>query len=132
MAGYISGENRVQSTLFPEVLDDYIHEDNPVRVVDVFIDELDLTKMGFKRTKPNRTGRPGYDPATMLKIYLYGYLNRIQSSRRLERETQRNVELMWLTHRLTPDFKTIADFRKDNGLGIKNVCRSFIELCRKL
>ena len=132
MAGYISGENRVQSTLFPEVLDDYIHEDNPVRVVDVFIDELDLTKMGFKRTKPSRTGRPGYDPATMLKIYLYGYLNRIQSSRRLERETQRNVELMWLTHRLTPDFKTIADFRKDNGTGIKNVCRSFIELCRKL
>jgi transposase len=132
MTGYITGENRSQSTLFPEALDDYIHEENPVRVVDVFVDELDLFQLGFKRTEPCSTGRPGYAPATMLKLYLYGYLNRIQSSRRLEREAQRNVELMWLLQRLTPDFKTIADFRKDNAKGIKNTCRTFIELCRKL
>jgi transposase len=132
VAGYISGENRNQSTLFPELLDDYVHEDNPIRIVDIYIDELDLNDLGFIRANPNITGRPGYSPATMLKIYLYGYLNRIQSSRRLERETHRNVELMWLTERLTPDFKTIADFRKDNGKGIKNVCRKFIEVCRNL
>jgi len=132
MTGYITGENRSQSTLFPEALDDYIHEENPVRVVDVFVDELNLFKLGFKRTEPCSTGRPGYAPATMLKLYLYGYLNRIQSSRRLEREAQRNVELMWLLQRLIPDFKTIADFRKDNAVGIKNTCRTFIELCRKL
>ena len=125
MAGYITGEPRTQSTLFPEALDDYIHDDNPVRVVDVFVEELNLSKLGFERTIPSITGRPGYSPATMLKLYLYGYLNRIQSSRRLEREAQRNIELMWLTQRLTPDFKTIADFRKDNGTGIKNVCRTF-------
>ncbi len=132
MTGYITGESRTQSTLFPEALDDYIHEDNPVRVVDVFVEELNLSELGFERTIPSLTGRPGYSPATMLKLYLYGYLNRIQSSRRLEREAHRNVELMWLTQRLTPDFKTIADFRKDNGTGIKNVCRTFISLCRKM
>jgi transposase len=132
MSGYITGDNRSQSTLFPESLDDYIHEENPVRVIDVFIDGLDLNTLGFERSKPSDTGRPGYAPATLLKLYLYGYLNRIQSSRRLEREAQRNVELMWLIQRLAPDFKTIADFRKDNGRGIKNACRAFIDMCRKL
>ena len=132
MTSFITGEDRSQSTLFPERLDDYIHEDNPVRVVDVFVDELSFSELGFKRTVPSHTGCPAYAPATMLKLYLYGYLNRIQSSRRLEREAQRNVELMWLTQRLTPSFKTIADFRKDNSKGIKNVCRTFIELCRQL
>ncbi len=132
MKRFIEGEDRTQSTLFPERLDDYICEENPVRVIDVFIDELDLKELGFDQVVPQHTGRPSYHPSTMLKIYLYGYLNRIQSSRRLERETQRNVELMWLTRRLTPDFKTIADFRKNNAKGIKNVCRTFIGLCRTL
>lgn len=132
MKRFIEGEDRSQSTLFPELVDDYISEENPVRVIDVFIDELDLMELGFEQVVPQLTGRPSYHPSTLLKIYLYGYLNRIQSSRRLERETQRNVELMWLTGRLTPDFKTIADFRKNNGKGIKNVCRTFIGLCRKL
>ena len=132
MKRFIEGEDRTQSTLFPERLDDYISDENPVRVIDVFIDELDLNELGFERVVPQLTGRPSYHPSTMLKIYLYGYLNRIQSSRRLERETQRNVELMWLTRRLSPDFKTIADFRKDNGKGIKNVCRTFVGLCRTL
>lgn len=132
MKRYVEGENRSQSTLFPESLDEYIAEDNPVRVVDVFVDELDLKQMGFEGAEPEATGRPAYHPATLLKIYIYGYLNRIQSSRRLERETQRNVELMWLTGRLSPDFKTIADFRKDNGKGIKRVCREFVVLCRSL
>lgn len=132
MGSYISGESRTQSTLFPDVMDDYIHEDNPVRVVDVFVDELDLQQLGFLRSVPKQTGRPGYSPNTMLKLYLYGYLNRIQSSRRLEKEAQRNVELMWLLQRLAPDFKTIADFRKDNGEGIKNSCRAFVQICRKL
>lgn len=132
MSGFITGDDRAQNTLFPPALDDYIHEDNPVRVIDVFVDELDLSALGFQRTEPELTGRPGYSPATMLKLYLYGYLNRIQSSRRLEREAQRNVELMWLIQRLSPDFKTIADFRKDNAAGIKNTCRTFVELCRKL
>jgi transposase len=131
MTDFIQGENRFQSTLFPERLDDYIAEDSAVRVVDVFIDELDLSGLGF-RTEPKVTGRPAYDPTTMLKLYVYGYLNRIQSSRRLERESQRNVELMWLTGRLAPDFKTIADFRKDNGKAIRLVCREFVMLCRKL
>jgi transposase len=118
--------------LFPEHLDDYIAEDNPVRVIDVFVDELDLKELGFEGMQPGVTGRPAYHPGTLLKIYIYGYLNRIQSSRRLERETQRNVELIWLTGRLTPDFKTIADFRRDNGPGIRNVCRRFIVMCREL
>ncbi len=118
--------------MLPECLDDFVGEDNPVRVIDVFIDELDLTGLGFDGVAPADTGRPAYHPAVLLKVYVYGYLNRLQSSRRLERETQRNVELMWLTGRLTPDFKTIADFRKDNGKAIRNVCREFIVLCRRL
>src|SRR5213080_1151084 len=132
MTRYVEGENRSQATLFPESLDEYIAADNPVRIVDVFADELDLQKLGFDGMQPEATGRPAYHPGTLLKIYIYGYLNRIQSSRRLERETQRNVELMWLTGRLMPDFKTIANFRKDNGPAIRNVCRQFIVLCRKL
>ena len=131
MSGYIVGEDRQQATLFPESLDDYIAEDSAVRVIDVFIDDLDLSGLGFN-VEPNDTGRPGYHPSTLLKIYIYGYLNRVQSSRRLERETQRNVELMWLTGRLAPDFKTIADFRRDNGKAIRLVCREFVMLCRKL
>jgi transposase len=131
MSGFIEGEDRNQATLFPERLDDYIAEDSAVRVIDVFLDELDLSGLGFK-TQPNDTGRPAYHPSTMLKIYVYGYLNRVQSSRRLEREAQRNIELMWLSERLAPDFKTIADFRKDNGIAIRLVCREFVMLCRKL
>src|SRR5580693_7710229 len=132
MKRFIEGEDRRQATLLPDSLEDYVTEDNPVRVVDVFIDELDLEALGFSGVVPEVTGRPAYHPSTMLKIYLYGYLNRIQSSRRLERETQRNVELMWLTGRLMPDFKTIANFRKDNGLAIRGACRQFIVLCRQL
>jgi transposase len=132
MKRYVEAENRSQSTLFPESLDDYIAADNPVRVVDVFVDELDLKQLGFDGAEPEATGRPAYHPGTLLKIYIYGYLNRIQSSRRLERETQRNVELIWLTGRLSPDFKTIADFRKDNGKAIRRVCREFVVLCRSL
>jgi transposase len=132
MKRFVEGEDRSQSTLFPERLDEYIAADNPVRVIDFFVDELDLYNLGFERVIPQVTGRPGYHPSTLLKIYIYGYLNRVQSTRRLERETQRNVELMWLTSRLTPDFKTIADFRKDNGKAIRQVCREFIGLCRKL
>jgi transposase len=132
MKRFIEGEDRSQSTLFPEHLDDYIAEDNPVRVIDVFVDELDLSALGFDGVQPEETGRPAYHPASLLKIYIYGYLNRIQSSRRLERETQRNIELIWLTGRLTPDFKTIADFRKDNGKAIRGVCREFIVMCREL
>jgi transposase len=131
MSGFIEGEDRTQATLFPERIDDYVAEDSPVRVVDVFIDDLDVSGLGF-RTEPNATGRPSYHPKMMLKLYIYGYLNRVQSSRRLEREAQRNVELMWLTGRLAPDFKTIADFRKDNGEAIRLVCREFVMLCRKL
>jgi transposase len=132
MKRFVEGENRSQSILFPERLDDYIDDDNPVRAIEVFVEELDLARLGFEGMRPEATGRPAYHPSTLLKIYLYGYLNRIQSSRRLERETQRNVELIWLTGRLAPDFKTIADFRKDNGPAIRNVCREFIELCRGL
>ena len=132
MKRYVEGEDRSQSILFPESLEDYIAEDNPVRVIDVFVDELDLEGLGFEGMQPEATGRPAYHPAVLLKLYIYGYLNRIQSSRRLERETQRNVELIWLTGKLMPDFKTIADFRKDNGPAIRNVCREFIVLCRRL
>src|SRR5438034_3797714 len=132
MTRYVEGEDRSQATLFPESLDEYIAADNPVRIVDVFADELDLQKLGFDGMQPEATGRPAYHPGTLLKIYIYGYLNRIQSSRRLERETQRNVELIWLTGRLMPDFKTIADFRKDNGKAIRQVCREFVLLCRSL
>ena len=132
MSRFVQCEERTQETFFPSRLEDYVTEDNPVRVVDVFVGELDLSKLGFEGMCPEPTGRPGYHPSTLLKIYLYGYLNRIQSSRRLERETQRNVELMWLTGRLTPDFKTIANFRKDNGPTIRGACRQFIVLCRQL
>ena len=118
--------------MLPESLDDYVSDTNPVRVVDVFVDELDLITLGFESAVPAETGRPAYHPAVMLKIYIYGYLNRIQSSRRLEREAQRNVELMWLTGRLMPDFKTIANFRKNNGKAIRGVCRQFVVLCQQL
>ena len=132
MKRFIEGEDRSQVTLLPECLDDYVGNDNPVRVVDAFVEELKLRDLGFEGADPAVTGRPSYHPAVLLKIYIYGYLNRIQSSRRLEREAQRNVEVMWLTGRLTPDFKTIADFRRDNGAGIRNVCRRFVVLCRDL
>ncbi len=132
MKRFIEGEDRFQSTLFPESLEDYIAEDNAIRVVDAFVEKLDLKQLGFDRAEPSATGRPGYQPATMLKIYLYGYLNRIQSSRRLERESHRNVELIWLTGRLMPDFKTIADFRKDNRQAIRRVCLEFVGVCREL
>jgi transposase len=131
MSGFIGGVCRTQVTLFPDRLDDYITEENNVQVVDVFVDSLNLSDLGFK-TIPADTGRPAYHPSTLLKLFIYGYLNRIQSSRRLEREAGRNVELMWLLGRLAPDFKTIADFRKNNRKGIKNTCRSFIDLCRQL
>jgi transposase len=132
MKRFVEGEDRSQVTLLPECLDDYIEAENPVRVIEVFVDELDLGELGFVGVEPLATGRPSYHPAVLLKIYIYGYLNRIQSSRRLEREAQRNVELMWLTGRLRPDFKTIANFRKDNGRAIRNVCRQFVVLCQKL
>lgn len=132
MKRYIEERNREQLVLMPESLDDFIGEDNPVRVIDLFVDELDLQGLGFATAQPAVTGRPGYHPGLLLKLYIYGYLNRVQSSRRLERETQRNVEVMWLTGHLAPDFKTIADFRRDNGTGIRNACRQFIALCREL
>jgi transposase len=132
MKRFIEGEDRQQVALLPECLDDYIGEDNPVRVIDAFVEELDLQVMGFKGVDPASSGRPSYHLAMLLKLYIYGYLNRIQSSRRLEREAQRNVELMWLTGRLAPDFKTIADFRHDNGASIRNVCKRFIGMCREL
>src|SRR5476651_1205536 len=132
MKRFIQGEHRGQSTFLPESLDDYVADTNPVRVVDVFVDELDLVILGFEGAIPANTGRPAYHPAVLLKIYIYGYLNRIQSSRRLEREAQRNVELMWLTGRLMPDFKTIANFRKDNSKAIRSVCRQFVVLCQQL
>src|ERR1700756_3553315 len=129
---FVAGQDRAQLMLLPECLDDFVGEDNPVRVVDAFIEELDLALLGFAGVVPEATGRPSYHPATLLKIYLYGYLNQVQSSRRLEREAQRNIELMWLVGRLAPDFKTIADFRKDNGTAIRAVCGQFVELCRRL
>ena len=132
MGRFVEGEDRRQSFLLPASLDDYVTEDNPVRVVEAFIDELDLAALGFAGVRPAATGRPAYHPSTLLKIYLYGYLNRVQSSRRLEREAQRNIELMWLTGRLAPDFKTIADFRRDNGVAIRAACGQFISLCRRL
>ena len=128
MKRFVEGEDRRQAPLLPECLDDYVTQDNPVRVIEVFIDELDLGAVGFAGVVPEATGRPAYHPATLLKIYLYGYLNRIQSSRRLERETQRNVELMWLTGRLMPDFKTSGD----NGPAIRAACAQFVVLCRQL
>ena len=132
MKRFIEGEDRNQTTLLPSRLDDYIAEDNPVRVVEAYVDELNLDRLGFQGAIPLTTGRPSYHPSVLLKIYIYGYLNRIQSSRRLERETQRNLELMWLTGNLSPDFKTIADFRKNNGKAIILVCREFIKICHRL
>src|SRR5580700_7448104 len=132
MRRFVEGADRGQSTLFPEALEDWIGEDNPVRVIDVFVDELDLAELGFDGVEPEVTGRPSYHPSVLLKLYIYGYLNRVQSSRRLEREAGRNVEVMWLTGRLVPDHKTIADFRKDSGVAIKQVCVQFIELCRQM
>jgi len=132
MKRFIQSTDRTQVTLFPEQLEDYVAEDNPVRVVDVFVEQLDLGQLGFEGVNPSATGRPAYHPAILLKLYIYGYLNRIQSSRRLERESQRNLELIWLLGRLTPDFKTIANFRKDNGTAIRKVCSQFVALCRQL
>ena len=132
MRRFVEGADRGQSTLFPECLEDWIGEDNPVRVIDVFVDELDLAELGFGGVDPEVTGRPSYHPSVLLKLYIYGYLNRVQSSRRLEREAGRNVEVMWLTGRLAPDHKTIADFRKDNGTAIRKVCARFVALCRTM
>jgi len=132
MKGFVQGADRQQVTLLPECLDDWVDESNPVRAVDVFVDALELRDLGFDGVDPAATGRPAYHPSPMLKLYIYGYLNRVQSSRRLEREAGRNLEVMWLTGRLAPDHKTIADFRKDNGSAIKKVCARFVELCRKM
>src|SRR6476661_5796137 len=132
MKRFIEGTDRGQGTLFPECLEDWIEENNPVQVIDVFVDELDLAELGFDGVAPEVTGRPSYHPSVLLKLYIYGYLNRVQSSRRLEREAGRNVEVMWLTGRLVPDHKTIADFRKDNGPAIRKVCACFVALCREL
>ena len=130
MSGFIQGQARNQSALFPEYLDDFVAEESAVRLIDLFIDELNLTGLGFN-TVANSKGRPGYHPAVMLKLFIYGYFNRVLSSRRLEREAQRNIELMWLVGRLAPDFKTLADFRKNNGKAIRLVCREFVMLCKK-
>ena len=132
MKRFIEAADRTQVNLLPDCLDDHIGEDNPVRAIDAFVGELDLKALGFDGADPAATGRPSYHPAVLLRIYIYGYLNRIPSSRRLEREAQRNIEVMWLTGRLSPDFKTIADFRRANGAGLRNVCRRFVELCREL
>jgi transposase len=132
MKRFVEGMDRGQSTLFPECLEDWTDEDNPVRVIDVFVHELDLGELGFGGVDPKATGRPSYHPSALLKLYIYGYLNRVQSSRRLEREAGRNVEVMWLTGRLVPDHKTIADFRKDNGRAIRQVCTRFVALCRTM
>jgi transposase len=131
MKRFIESDGRMQGTLFPEYLEGYVAEDNPVRVVDVFVEHLDLGKLGFNRAEPAITGRPSCHPSALLKLYTYGYLNQIQSSHRLEKEAQRNVELMWLLGRLTPGFKTIARFRKENGKAIRKVCSQFVPLCRQ-
>ena len=132
MKRFVEAADRGQSTLFPECLEDWIHEDNPVRVIDVFIEKLDLAELGFDGVDAEATGRPSYHPSVLLKLYVYGYLNRVQSSRRLEREALRNIEVMWLTGRLAPDHKTIADFRKDNGRAVRRVCARFVALCRTM
>lgn len=132
MVGFIEGVQRGQTVLFPDRLEDWIGEDDLVRVVDLFIEELDLPSLGFLRAAPAKTGRPGYHPSVLLKLFIYGYLNRIPSSRRLEQEAKRNVEMMWLTGRLAPDHKTIADFRRDNGPAIRKTCAQFVELCRQI
>jgi transposase/macrodomain Ter protein organizer (MatP/YcbG family) len=132
MRRFVEGIDRGQATLFPECLEDWIDQDTPVRAIDAFVGKLDLPGVGFDGVDPEATGRPSYHPSVLLKLYIYGYVNRVQSSRRLEREAGRNVEVMWLTCRLIPDHKTIADFRKDNGLAIKQVCVQFVELCRQM
>jgi transposase len=132
MKRFVEGADRGQSTLFPECLEDWVDETNAVRVIDAFVDMLDLAELGFEGVEPAETGRPAYHPSVLLKLYIYGYLNRVQSSRRLEREAGRNVELMWLLSRLVPDHKTVADFRKDNGRAIRQVCARFVELCRQM
>src|SRR5262245_49832954 len=132
MKRFVAGADRAQSTLLPESLDDWVDESNPVRVIDAFVDALNVAELGFEGVEPAVTGRPSYHPSSLLKLYIYGYLNRVQSSRRLEREAGRNVEVMWLLGRLAPDHKTIADFRKDNGGAIKKVCARFVELCRRM
>src|SRR5271156_4906812 len=131
MSGFVEGEDRRQQSLLPRSLEDYVDDDTPARVVDVFVDELDLEALGFGLVAA-ATGRPAYHPATLLKLYIYVYLNRLQSSRRLEREAQRNVELMWLTGKLAPDHKTIANFRRDNGAAIQAACAHFVVLCREI
>lgn len=131
MTRFIEGLDRTQTSLLPACVDDYVGEESPVRAIDTFIDMLDLAALGFD-VEPNATGRPAYHPATMLKLYLYGYLNQVLSSRRLERECGRNLELIWLLGRLKPDFKTIADFRKDNGPAVRKVCQQFVALCRDI
>jgi transposase len=132
MRGFVQAADRQQTTLLPECLYDWVAEGNSIRAVDVFVDALELRDLGFDGVDPAATGRPVYHPSPMLKLYIYGYLNRVQSSRRLEREAGRNLEVMWLTGRLAPDHKTIADFRKDNGPAIRRVCAQFVELCRKM
>src|SRR5262245_11026753 len=132
MKRFVAGADRAQSTLLPESLDDWVEESNPVRVIDAFVDALNVGELGFDSVEPAATGRPSYHPSVLLKLYIYGYLNRVQSSRRLEREAGRNLEVMWLLGRLVPDHKTIADFRKDNGGAIKKVCARFVELCRRI
>ena len=132
MKRFVEGADRSQSTLLPECLDDWVDEENPVRVIDAFVDALDLAGLGFDGVEPAATGRPSFHPSVLLKLYIYGYLNRVQSSRRLEREAGRNLELLWLLGRLVPDHKTIADFRKDNGPGLRQVCARFVEVCREL
>lgn len=132
MKRFIEGADRTQVSLLPECVEDYVAEGNPVRVIEAYVEQLDLRQMGFEGVDPEATDRPAYHPGVLLKIYIYSYLNRVQSSRRLEHETQRNIELMWLTGRLMPDFKTIASIRKDNAKAIRRVCRQFIVLCREL
>jgi transposase len=132
MKRFVQGMDRGQATLLPECLDDWIGEDNPVRVIDAFVDALDLAEIGFAGVEPAATGRPSYHPSVLLRLYIYGYLNRIQSSRRLEREAGRNLEVLWLLKRLAPDHKTIADFRTDNGAALRKVCARFVELCREI
>src|SRR5499426_3386595 len=132
MKRFVEGTDRKQSTLLPECLEDWVDENNSVQVIDVFVDELDLAELGFDGVAPEVTGRPAYHPSVLLKLYIYGYLNRVQSSRRLEREAGRNVEAMWLLGRLIPDHKTIADFRKDNCSALRKVCARFVELCREM
>ena len=132
MTGFVAGADRAQATLLPECIDDWVDESNPVRFIDAFVDGLDLKDLGFAGVDPADTGRPAYHPSVHLKLYIYGYLNRVHSSRRLECEAGRNLEVMWLLGRLAPDFKTIADFRKNNGPALKKVCARFVELCRKL